>query len=89
MRITQTLLQQYLEADATIKKLEAQKYAVREALLALEGSDIVMGDFKISKKEITRIIPMKIEEIREILGPKADEILRESKSVRVEVKKVS
>jgi hypothetical protein len=88
MRLTQGLLQEYIEAELLIKKLEAKKQEVRQAILERGEAEFSMGDFLISAKEFARTIPLPIKEIQSILGDKANSILRESKMVRVDVKKV-
>lgn len=89
MRLTNGLLQEYLEAELMIKKLEAQKATIRQAILEREESEFKMGDFIITKKEIKRTLPIKVEEIRVILGDRAESILKESVSTRVDVKRVA
>jgi len=91
MRLTQTLLQEYLEADLLIKKPEAKKAEVREAILVHAGDkpEFSMGDFLVQKTTFSRVVPMPVAEIRDILKGRAEEVLRETQSVRVQVRRVS
>lgn len=88
MRITQTILKEYLETDAQIKALESRKNKIREEILKQEKEVFSVGSFAVSIIESTRAIPLPVNKIREIIGDATDKILQNVVSRRVVVKEL-
>lgn len=95
MRLTQTALKEYLKADQAIKRLEARKAEIRVAILETAARVIIdpkepefkVGDYTIRVTEHSRAVTIPVKEIRELLGDKAEKLIKVSSSTRVDVKK--
>lgn len=57
MRLTQSSLKEYVEIDELIKKLEAKKSAIRDAIKERNEPEFKMGDFLVTAKEFKQEVP--------------------------------
>lgn len=88
MRITQTLLTEYVETESQLKALETRKAAIREAILSDGRQAFELGEFAVSVVDSERTIPLPLASIREIIGIETTaKILQTVRSKRVSVKK--
>lgn len=89
MKLTKNALKEYLDAELLIKKLEARKTEIREAILAQKKDEFKLGEYLVAITEFERTIPLPVADIRLVLKDRAEKVLQTVSGKRVQVRRVA
>lgn len=87
MRLTQTILKEYLALNKQIEQIEARKQEIRAGILAQKKPTFTIGDYLVNVTAYERRTTVPMDELREIVGEKMfSKITTVTPSERITVK---